>query len=595
MTYVSTFAQKINSHNDFQQKAPFWTAWSQESGSIEMNVHLKNGQLYIAKDENEIDEKLTIENLYFEPLKEVFARQGKVYENDQPLIYLINISANADKTVLALGKAIKKYSQLFDVDKNKNAVTIVLSNQLPSEAIYSKIPSYVKIDGNKVDGYSENELSSLASISLNFRDFCSWHGKGGIKPGEKEALKAAVDQAHDLGKEVRIWNTPNNTQVWKLIADVNSDYISTDELIRLKKYLDNKPTNIYTRVNAHEVYRPTFENDGEEKRIKNIILMIGDGMGLAQVTAGQMANGGELTMTQLTSIGFSKTRSADDFTTDSAASGTAMATGSKTKNGRLSKDLEGNDLPTIPELIKLMGINSGVITVEPITGATPSAFYAHQESRGQQKQISQQLPYSVVDLFIGATNDFFPDLEEDFKKEGFKVYDNYQAVENATSDRLGVLVDWKEVEFKVYGRGDFLPFSTKNGLKYLDQLDGEGFFVMIEAPRIDHAGHRNKTNEVIEEVLDFDLAIEEAIKFAEQDGETLVIITADHETGGMSLPYGNFETGEVEGQFYHQKHTGIMVPVFAYGPHSREFAGAYENTEIFERIMKLFRKYHSVN
>jgi alkaline phosphatase len=114
---------------------------------------------------------------------------------------------------------------------------------------------------------------------------------------------------------------------------------------------------------------------------------------------------------------------------------------------------------------------------------------------------------------------------------------------------------------------------------------------MVEGAYIDSGGHQNQVSTVIEEGMDFDEAIEEALKFADKDGQTLVIITADHETGGTTLPQGSLEKGQVELEFSTEDHTAIMVPIFAYGPHADAFRGVYENTEVFEKIVEIIEKY----
>ena len=134
--------------------------------------------------------------------------------------------------------------------------------------------------------------------------------------------------------------------------------------------------------------------------------------------------------------------------------------------------------------------------------------------------------------------------------------------------------------------------STAFGLDFLAKKNAP-FFLMVEAANIDSGGHENNSSMIVSEMLDFDLAIAEVIQFADQNPGTLVIITADHETGGVSIPQGDITSGAVELAYHSDDHTGIMVPIFAYGAHSGDFRGVYENTEIFHKIMKLVKQYHS--
>jgi alkaline phosphatase len=145
-------------------------------------------------------------------------------------------------------------------------------------------------------------------------------------------------------------------------------------------YLETLSDRVYRNEQITSVYTPTFKSDQTLSPIKNIILLIGDGNGLNQISSAVLANGGRLTLTQLKSIGLIKTQSADDFTTDSAAAGTAISTGVKTKNRAIGVDSSNNDLINITEFLDNHGFLSGCITTDKITGATPASFYAHQRT-----------------------------------------------------------------------------------------------------------------------------------------------------------------------------------------------------------------------
>jgi alkaline phosphatase len=135
-------------------------------------------------------------------------------------------------------------------------------------------------------------------------------------------------------------------------------------------------------------------------------------------------------------------------------------------------------------------------------------------------------------------------------------------------------------------RGDMLPVATNTAIDILSN-NKKGFFLMVEGSQIDWGGHAGSTIYIVEEMLDFDRTVGKALEFAANNKETLVIVTADHETGGMAIVDGNYETGMVKGEFPTGSHTGVMVPVFAYGPGAEQFTGIMDNTDIPNRIRKL--------
>lgn len=338
-------------------------------------------------------------------------------------------------------------------------------------------------------------------------------------------------------------------------------------------------------------YMPSFASDRTDRPVKNVILMIGDGMGLATVATAMYANGGELTMTNLQTTGFVRTQSADSFTTDSAASGTAYATGQKTYNNAVGLGADRNVIENIPEKLEESGIVSGIVSTDNLDGATPSAFFAHQAHRNMSKEIWADMPMSKLTFFSAGS-------QEEFEKQPSStvsaILDNFTVVHSADakkaikkSKRLGYLPPASETTYKVKGRGNYLPETTEMAIEYLSARSDKGFFLMVEGARIDKAAHSNDYGSMIEETLDFDKAVEAAVRFAEQDGNTLVIISADHETGAVSLRSGDMEKGKVKGVYVSRGHTPIMVPLFAFGPHSMDFSGMQENSDVSNKIVDL--------
>lgn len=331
----------------------------------------------------------------------------------------------------------------------------------------------------------------------------------------------------------------------------------------------------------------------EEKQAKNIILLIGDGMGVSQLYAGLTANHGQLNITGMKHIGFQKTYSYDDYTTDSAASGTAIATGEKTRNGMIGMSPDSVKVKSILEISEDEGKSTGLISTSSITHATPASFIAHQVSRGMYEAIAADFLSTDIELVIGGGKNNFTEREdgrnllEDFEKKGYSVYDNLEEALTCDNDKMIAFTAGGHNPRYSEGRGDMLPEATGKALEMLGD-DPQGFFLMVEGSQIDWGGHANDIDYIIEETLDFDRAVGKALEFAEKNGETLVVVTADHECGGLTLKDGSFESGMVTPGFSTGGHTGIMVPVFAYGPGADEFMGVYENTDIIKKMMKAY-------
>ena len=335
-----------------------------------------------------------------------------------------------------------------------------------------------------------------------------------------------------------------------------------------------------------------------KKKPKNIILLIGDGMGLTQVSTSFYFNENPSNFARFKHIGFINTSSSSHKITDSAAGATAFSTGKKSYNGAIGIDSDKNSHPTILEMSADRGMATGVIATSSITHATPASFYAHNESRNNHEEIAADLVASKVDFFAGGGYDFFGKRKDSvdyiakLKEAGFQV--NTESLEAPESfdiaNRYGWLLSPDGMPRMLDGRGDFLPQSTQMSLDHLSQKP-EGFFLMVEGSQIDWGGHANNADYIITEVIDFDETIGKALDFAEADGETLVIVTADHETGGFALsstPDGEngSDYNKITGTFSTGGHTTTLIPVFAFGPGSENFNGIYQNTGIFDKMVK---------
>ncbi|SFU40028.1 alkaline phosphatase [Pustulibacterium marinum] len=563
----------IHSHNDYEQQVPFWNAYAAGARSIEADVILKNNTLYVAHAESEIQETRTMESLYLAPIQKGVA-MGMITE--QPLQLLLDIKTDAKKTLKLLVQTLEKYPSVLA----QQQITYVISGNQPEPKKFKDYPEYVQFDYQALEPLTDEEWNHVGMISLNYKRFAGWNGKGRFTKEDLAKVKEVIEKAHSYHKPFRFWATPDSKSAWKAFTDLGVDYINTDMPFQCVNYVRSLPKRVYTNTVFSEVYTPTYEYDQTEEAVKNVILLIGDGNGLSEISAATLANGGELTLTQLKSIGFIKTSSSDDFTTDSAAAGTAIAIGQKTYNRAIGVDSLGNAATNICEVLQAQNYNTAVISTDEITGATPSAFYAHQKDRGMNQEIAADLYKSQLTLFAAGGRKYFQEPLP------FTIVDTPEAIANTTAKHVGYFMAEGGVPSVLNGRGEAFPDVVANSLVYLGKQE-QPFFAMIEGAQIDTHGHFNDVSGIVAEGIDFDKAITKAIQFADTHPGTLIIVTADHETSGFSIPQGNLENHVIEGDFTTHDHTATMVPVFAYGPHSQDFMGVYENNEIYHKILKL--------
>ncbi|MCB0634254.1 MAG: alkaline phosphatase [Lewinella sp.] len=321
--------------------------------------------------------------------------------------------------------------------------------------------------------------------------------------------------------------------------------------------------------------------------------MIGDGMGLGQITAGMYSNGNQLNLEKFPVVGFHKTHSANDLVTDSAAGATAFACGIKTYNSAIGISADSMPCYTILEEARDRGLATGLVVSSQITNATPAAFVAHQTLRGMNESIAADLVKADVDFFIGGGLSYFTarsldnrNLRQELADNGYLVYDYKQG----SVHRVPLDIHKKFAYFSAenlppgvnLGR-NYLPYSGQLAAQFLEKRSDKGFFLMIEGSQIDWAGHSNDASWMIKEMLDFDRTIGLILDFAKKRGNTLVIVTADHETGGTAIN-DRSKMDRVRLDFTTNHHTAAMVPVFAYGPGARSFAGIYDNTQIYYKM-----------
>lgn len=325
--------------------------------------------------------------------------------------------------------------------------------------------------------------------------------------------------------------------------------------------------------------------------------MIGDGMGLTQITAGLYSNGNSLHLEKFPVTGLIKTHSSNKLVTDSGAGATAFACGCKTFNGAIGVCKDKTPCLSILEQAEQRGLATGLVATSSITHATPASFIAHVPDRADVEAIAAYFLQTNLDLFIGGGLKYFNERTADRRDLAQELVAKGFAVSNFLEQKLCNLSPspdrpfvWfaarEEPETAEKGR-DYLPLAARLSPNFLKKRSEKGFFLMIEGSQIDWAGHAKHAPGVVSEMLDFDAAIGEALKFAEADGHTLVIVTADHETGGMALEQSQARDS-LDMEFVTAHHTASLVPVFAYGPGAERFGGVYDNTDIYVKMRDLF-------
>ena len=351
----------------------------------------------------------------------------------------------------------------------------------------------------------------------------------------------------------------------------------------------NMPTQTFTYEHPYAVEKLQAPKG---KKVKNVILMIGDGMSLMHVYTAWAANRGKLWLENAQATGLSKTWAVKKLVTDSGSGGTSLATGVKTVYHAVGVDPEGKPLTSLVDVAKELGKDAGMAVTCRLWDATPCDFCCHNIDRDKEEELVSDYPTSGVDFVFGGGAQKFTnrkdgrDIFKELQKKGYHVsrtlddffaYDKNSRIFAVPYDKDTPLPD---------ERGDLLARASMKGISLMNQ-NKNGFFMMIEGSQLDDYGHFNQLDLLMKETLDFDQTIGEVMKWAAKDGETLVVVTADHETGGLTLVNGNKDEGRVECCFSTKDHSGAMVPVYAFGPGAENFTGIFENTDVFKKIKKL--------
>mgnify|MGYP001827115146 FL=1 len=336
---------------------------------------------------------------------------------------------------------------------------------------------------------------------------------------------------------------------------------------------------------------------------ENIILFIGDGMGVSHVTAGKISRG-NIHLERFSTVGLVTTHSADRLVTESAAASTALATGYKTNNRAISVSVDREPLKTLFEYAKEQAKSIGVVVTSSVTHATPAAFMAHADDRDQQDDIAEQIANSGIDVLIGGGWAYFvPAASLGSKRKDQKnllaeletrmplilTDDKLSASMHTDTRKLAALMSPGSLP-KAADRDYSMARLTRSAMQILSK-NRNGFVLMVEGSQIDWAAHYHDPQYLVAELIDFDEAVGAGLDFAEKNRRTLIVVTADHETGGLAVHDGSTKNRQAAATaFTTTGHTAAMVPLFAYGPGSDLFSGIQDNARVGQSLIELLLK-----
>lgn len=595
------FLPNAHSHNDYTRNNPFTQAYGLGFGSIEVDLFLKDNELYVAHDPEDITKENTFTKLYLQPILDAYksSSDGYLFPNQGQLQLLIDPKTDGAPILDLLTKILKPHRELFDSKNNPKAVKLVISGNRPKPADFHKYDDIFYFDGTLNEKYNKQELERIGLISASFGSLSKWNGLGRLTDKDLSIVKGKVDSVHNIGKKIRFWAAPDTRTTWFEWQKIGIDFINTDKPFELSEFLINAPKTTYQEKEAYQPYK-IKEKFQAGLKPKNIILLISDGAGLSQLWAAALANRTQLNVLNMPFTGYLITQPTDNYHTDSAAGGSAIATGYKTKNRHIGVDSLGNKVQNIPDRLSSIGMKTGIISNDELIGATPSAFFTHVQERDFSDQIARDILDSKLNLLMAGNSNSFKknngELLTDLKKKGFEVHEGLNNLSKSKANQTIIFEEdkvdhkWNKLDKDQYDLKTsyrFIEHALQPSIEYLNKNNNKGFFLMIEGAKIDGGGHSNSTGFSITEYLSFDKLVGQALEYADKNKETLVIVTSDHETGGMIILDADSKNGKVSANFATNDHTGIPVPLMAFGPGAENFQGFKDNTEIAKIIYKL--------
>lgn len=625
----------IHSHNDYSRTVPFWQAYSQKVRTVECDMYYfpEQDKFLVGHDSKDLREEFSFDRLYLEPIVWEYGVNGGHAWADDPgrdLQLMIDIKSDDTEAFLnALVAKLSKYPEVFDRSVNPHACQVIITGRLPDPCDFGKYPSFISFDGKLSIGYTPEQLERVSLFSEYFGDYSQWNGKGTFIYPEEVKVKEAIAKAHALGKPIRFWGCPDTVSTWYTWVNFGIDYVNTDHPEQCCEFLSNWYNKNYTILGAKgpvqagvtrtdrldkitrdfkgfqndklqlsepiPTYTPTYLNDGAtNKPVRNVILMVGDGMGIQQMIAADRCNFG-LSMMNMRYMGMVNNSSSDAFTTDSAAAGSALATGEKHYNRHIAADWDGKPIPSLTDFFFDKGKACAVVTLGDMDDATPSAFYGHCAERDSADIITRGLLDGKLTLLAGSgikdmtvrRHDGI-DMPAELAKLGYDFVRSVGQIDD--SAKKVICIDEEMDKAAEVGNIGLLAETTRRSLAKLSKAGGrKGFFMMVEGAKIDYAGHSRCLPGSVMETLSFDMAVAEALKFADSNGETLVIVTADHECGALVLVDGDNATGRVTGYYLSNDHTPVYPIVLSYGPGAANFIGRYNQEDIAGKIKALYK------
>lgn len=231
-----------HSHNDYEQKTPFYLAYNAQFGSIEADIWAVSGELFVAHNKTEITDANTLDHLYIEPIVSLFKKHGGKVSGDPSYTFqlLIDLKSDVEPTLTLLTEKLKKYPEVFDPSRNKNAVRIIITGNRPEPSGFKEYPEFIFFDGNINRKYDTEQLKRVGIYSQNLANFTSWKGKDAIPAKEEIRLKQIIDSVHGINKKIRFWNAPDTPEAWRILIKLKVDLINTDHIPELSAFLKTK-------------------------------------------------------------------------------------------------------------------------------------------------------------------------------------------------------------------------------------------------------------------------------------------------------------------------------------------------------------------